>query len=176
VSRAEIRLAREGDLQAITDIYNYEVENTSATFDTQVVSVEERRGWLAAHAPSIHPVVVAEVEGGAEPAVAGWASLSSWSSKCAYARAAEVSVYVDRGWRGRGIGKALLLELIERGRSLGLGVLLTRICTADGPASLKLHESLGFQRIGTMRRVGEKHGRILDVELLDLHLDLPAPT
>jgi L-amino acid N-acyltransferase len=165
-----IRLARADDLPAIAEIYDYEVLHTCATFDTECLTLEDRRRWLENHLPSRHPVVVAEL--GRE--VAGWASLSSWSSKCAYARAAEVSVYVHQERRGRGVGKALLLELIERGRALGLGVLLTRICTADGDASLRLHERVGFARVGTMRRVGEKFGRILDVELLDLHLDGPT--
>jgi L-amino acid N-acyltransferase len=163
----EIRLARPEDLPAIAEIYDFEVLHTCATFDTEPLSLEDRRRWLDSHVPSRHPVVVAELE----REIAGWASLSSWSSKCAYARAAEVSVYVHRERRGQGVGKALLLELIERGREVGLGVLLTRICTADGEASLRLHERVGFQRVGTMRRVGEKFGRILDVELLDLHLD-----
>lgn len=161
-----IRAAREPDLPAIAEIYNYEVEHSTATFDTQPVTVKERRRWLAAHEPTRHPVIVAEVN----DAVAAWACLSSWSERCAYARAAEVSVYVHREHRGCGIGRALLLDLIARARAAGLGVLLARICTADGPASLRLHKSVGFQRVGTMRRVGEKLGRILDVELLEHHL------
>ena len=167
--RAEIsiRLARPEDLPAIADIYNDEVLHTCATFDTVPVTLEERRQWLDDHPPSRHPVVVAEIRG----EVAGWASLSGWATKCAYARAAEVSVYVHREWRGLGAGKALFLDLIDRAREVGLGVLLARICTADGEASLRLHERVGFQRVGTLRRVGEKFGRILDVELLDLHLD-----
>jgi L-amino acid N-acyltransferase len=168
--RFDIRLARTEDLAAIAAIYNHEVEHTSATFDTEPVTIEERRRWLDDHPPSRHPVVVAEAGG----AIAGWASLSRWSSKRAYDRTAEVSVYVHRDHRGRGVGKALLLDLVERGRAAGLGVILTRICTADGPASLRLHEAVGFQRIGTLRRCGQKHGRLLDVELLDLHLDAHA--
>ncbi|TMA47656.1 MAG: N-acetyltransferase family protein, partial [Deltaproteobacteria bacterium] len=104
--------------------------------------------------------------------VVGWGSLSAWSDRCAYARAAEVSVYVHQDHRGHGIGRALLADLIARGRAAGLGVLLARI-ESSGAASLALHRALGFQPIGTMRRVGEKSGRLLDVELLDLHLDAP---
>ena len=74
--------------------------------------------------------------------------------------------------RRRGIGRALLADLIARGRAAGLGVLLARI-ESSGGASLALHRAFGFQPIGTMRRVGEKSGRLLDVELLDLHLDTP---
>ncbi len=163
---AVFRLARASDAREIADIYNHEVAYGTATFDTEPVTLEERRSWLAEHASPRRPVVVAEIGG----VVAGWASLSSWSERCAYARAAEVSVYVHRDFRGRGVGRGLLSELIRRGREAGLGVLLARI-VSESDASVALHESLGFQRIGTMRRVGEKFGRILDVELMDLHLD-----
>ena len=95
---------------------------------------------------------------------------SSRVEPLAYARAAEVPVYVHQDHRGRGIGRALLAALVARGRADGLGVLLARV-EASGRASLALHRALGFRPIGTMRRVGEKLGRILDVELLDLHLD-----
>lgn len=161
-----IRLARLDDLPAIVAIYNHEVAHGVATFDTEPWSVDGQRGWLAAHASPQHPLLVADQSG----TVGGWASLSPWSTRCAYARAAEVSIYVHQDHRSHGIGRALLGELIARARAAGLGVLLARIETS-GTVSLALHRALGFRSFGTMRRVGEKLGRILDVELLDLHLD-----
>ncbi|HZP42668.1 MAG TPA: GNAT family N-acetyltransferase [Candidatus Binatia bacterium] len=162
-----LRPAVDADLPAIVAIYNHEVRSGVATFDTEPWSVEGQRAWLAAHATSErHPLLVAESEGD----VVGWAALSPWSARCAYARAAEDSVYVRPGHRGRGVGRALLEELLRRARAAGLGVVIARIETS-GAASLALHRALGFRPIGTMRRVGEKLGRILDVELLDLHLD-----
>ena len=163
---AIFRLARASDVREIADIYNHEIEHSTATFDTELVSLDERRRWLAAHASDAHPVVVAEVNS----AVAGWASLSPWSERCAYSRAAEVSVYVHREFRGRGLGRSLLQQLIARARTAGLGVLLARI-VSESDGSVALHASLGFEQVGTMRRVGEKFGRILDVELMDLQLD-----
>ena len=163
-----IRSACAADLPAVIDIYNYEVEHGVATFDTVPWTLEERAPWFAVHASPQHPLIVAEEDG----RVLGWGSLSAWSDRCAYARAAEVSVSVHQDHRGRGIGRALLADLIARGRAAGLGVLLARI-ESSGAASLALHRARGFKPIGTMRRVGEKSGRILDVELLDLHLDAP---
>jgi phosphinothricin acetyltransferase len=151
---------------AIVDIYNHEVVHATSTFDTEPVTTDGRLAWLEAHDPARYPVIVAERLN----EIVGFASLSPWSERCAYARAAEVSVYVHREHRGSGAGRALLAELITRARAAGLGVLLARICS-EGQASLGLHRSLGFQPIGTMRRVGEKFGRILDIELYDLHLD-----
>lgn len=145
------------------------------------MTLDERRAWLRGHDPARHPVIVATAltaarESGndraAEPErILGFASLSEWSNRCAYARAAEISIYVDAQARGCGVGGRLLAGLIERARRSEVRVLLARI-VADSVASIRMHRSAGFAHIGTMRRVGQKFGRILDVELYDLHLDL----
>jgi len=161
-----IRDATEDDLAGIFAIYDPEVLHGTATFDTECKTPAERVEWLRAHAEPRRPLLVAVCGG----KVAGWASLSAWSERCAYARAAENSVYVAADARGRGIGRALLEELARRARAAGIAVLLARIVEGN-PASLRLHRSVGFRTIGVMRRVGEKFGKVLDVELLELHLD-----
>lgn len=161
-----IRPATADDLDAIFEIYEAEVLLGVATFDTEPYSPEQRRAWLDAHQSPIHPAIVADEAGD----VIGWASLSRFSTRCAYDRTAEVSVYVHENHRGKGVGKALLAELIRLGRDAGLGVLLARIAAEQVP-SLGLHLALGFQHVGTMRRVGMKFGRVLDVELLDYQID-----
>ncbi len=163
---AVIRDATEADLPAIFDIYNEQVLHGTATFDTEPKTLPKDVVWLTERDRVRHPVIVAELNG----RVVGWGSLSLWSARCAYARAAEESVYIHKDFRGRGLGRQILIALIDKGRAAGLGVLLARI-TSGNPGSITLHEKLGFRRIGTMRRVGEKFGRILDVEMLDLHLD-----
>ncbi|TVQ31281.1 MAG: N-acetyltransferase family protein [Phycisphaeraceae bacterium] len=166
-SEMNIRLATEADLPAVMAIYNEQILHSVSIFDTRPIETPEaQRAWLAKHDPVTRPVIVAEESG----EVVGWASLSDWSEKCSYARAAEVSVYISADHRGKGVGRALMLELFERARRGGVGVLLSRIATEMKP-SLALHASLGFRSIGTMRRVGKKFGRILDVELMDYHLD-----
>ncbi|MDD9970281.1 MAG: amino acid racemase [Myxococcales bacterium] len=164
---AKIRTAETSDVAAIVDIYNYEVSHATTTFATELDTSEARKTWLANHRDAELPVTVAESEG----EVIGWACLSSWSERGAYRRSAEVSVYIHRTHRGRGLGRALLSDLVERARRQGFGVLLARICAADGPMSERLHRSLGFSHVGTMRRVGEKFGRLLDVELYEQQLD-----
>jgi phosphinothricin acetyltransferase len=168
---ATIRTAREGDLAGIFEIYHEQVLHGTATFDTEAKSAEAQRAWFAAHARERYPILVAEDDavGGK---VVGWARLYPWSDRLAYARSAENSVYVHKDWRGRGVGTQLLAALIEEARRAGICVLLARIAEGN-PASIALHESQGFERIGTMRRVGEKFGRILDVEMMQLHLDGP---
>lgn len=161
-----IRLATLEDLPGIFAIYDREVREGVATFDTEVKSAAERQRWFSEHQPPRHPATVA-IESGQ---VAGWGSLSPWSARCAYIRTAENSVYVRADCQGRGIGKALLADLIERGRAGGLGVIAARIVEGN-PASIRLHEAFGFETIGIMRRVGEKFGRILDVRIMQRLLD-----
>jgi L-amino acid N-acyltransferase len=162
---AEIRDAARTDLDAIFTIYNHEVLEGVSTFDTEPKDPRADADWLAGRRPR-YPVLVAERDG----RVLGWGSLSQWSSKGGYDRTAEVSVYVDRSHRGEGLGRLLLEALIERAPSAGIAVLLARIA-GENPASIALHQSMGFGQIGVQRRSGEKFGRLLDVALMDLHLD-----
>jgi L-amino acid N-acyltransferase YncA len=161
----EIRAARLADLERIFAIYNVEVEHGIATFDVEPKWPGRDDRWLSDR-ERIHPVIVATIGG----EVAGWASLSAWSPRGAYRRTAEVSVYVDRSLRGRGLGGRLLEALVERARELELGVLLARVALPN-PASAAIHEAAGFRSFGVQRRCGEKLGRIIDVDLMDLHLD-----
>ena len=160
-----IRAAEPRDLAPIFAIYNHEVSHETSTFDTEPRVLGRDDGWLTGR-EGRYPVLVATIG----DALVGWGSLSQWSPRGAYARTAEVSVYVDRQARGHGIGSGLLAELIRIAPAGGVAVLLARIA-GDNPASVALHESLGFSHIGTQRRAGEKFGRVLDVELMDLHLD-----
>lgn len=161
-----IRDAEMADLPRIFEIYNHEVEHGIATFDVEPKRVGTDDVWLSERAP-FHPALIATDESGE---VSGWASIGEWSPRGAYRRTGEVSVYVDVGARGRGIGKALLGALVERARGSEVAVLLARVALPN-PASVAIHRARGFETFGVQRRCGEKLGRILDVELMDLHLD-----
>lgn len=163
-----VRSASEADLARIVDIYNHEVMGGSSTLDTQPVTPAERRSWLLDRDQARHPVLVAE----RTAEVVGWAALSPWSPRPGYARTAEVSVYVAPDARGLGVGRGLMAELLALGQRAGLGVILARITSTSGP-SLALHQRLGFERLCVMRRVGEKHGRLVDVELWERRFDEP---
>jgi L-amino acid N-acyltransferase YncA len=157
-----VRRADHADLPAILAIYNQEVLVSTATYDTVPRTEADHRKWFAIHGPE-HPVLVAESVG----AVIGWASLSPWSDRAAYSRTVEVSVYVAAEHRRKGVGRLLLAALIEAGRSHGHHALLARI-SSDNVASVRLHAELGFAMIGTMREVGVKFGRLLDVSIMEL--------
>ncbi len=155
-----VRRATLDDLPAITEIYNDAVLNTTATFDTQPKSLDEQKAWFNEHGMK-YPLMVAEVDG----AVTGWASLSRWSGRCAYANTAEISVYVSRTRRGKGIGRQLIREIVAEGQRVGLHTLIARIAGGN-EVSIHLHESVGFTHTGIMREVGEKFGKLIDVYMM----------
>ena len=159
-----IRPATEADLAAIRDIYNHYVERSTCTFQIEPDTEAERLAWFRGRSPA-HPVTVAEAGG----EVVGWAALSPWKSRAAYARSVEASVYVRPDRHRRGVGRALLLDLIRRARELGHHALIGGACT-EHPASVALQESLGVERVGCFREVGHKVGRWLDVVYLQLLL------
>lgn len=163
---AALRPATESDLPSITAIYNQSVLRGIGTFDTEPKTLEAQREWFARHGAS-HPVIVAEEAG----KVLGWASVSQYSDRCAYARTAEVSVYIDEGARARGLGGQLLDGILAAAKTAGLRQILARI-TEGNEASLRLHAKRGFFEAGLLRQVGEKFGKVLDVHILQKALVL----
>ncbi len=155
-----IRRATLDDLDAITEIYNEAILKTVATFDTEPKTLEEQQRWFTSHGPK-YPIMVAEEDG----LVVGWASLSMWSDRCAYADTAEISLYVRETHQGRGIGKKLLEAILNEGKRAGLHTVVARI-TEGNAVSIHLFKSAGFEHIGVMREVGWKFGKLLDVHLL----------
>jgi len=108
-----IRFASLDDASAICTIYNQGIEDRVATLETELRDADERRRWLSSRG-SRYPVVVAESGG----RVVAWASLNSFNLRHCYDHVADISVYVERSWRGKGVGRMLLARLVELGRSL----------------------------------------------------------
>ena len=155
-----IRPATADDQQAIMDIYNEAVANTTATFDTEPRTMDKQMDWWAKHKKN-HPVLVAEEQG----KITGWASLSPWSDRCAYDSTVEVSVYIHKDFRGRGIGSKLLeIVTLEGGKSDNHTV-ISRIAEGNG-SSVHIHEKLGYKHVGVMKEVGFKFGKLLDVFMM----------
>ena len=164
MSDPHIRLAVPDDAPAIAAIYNHYVRESTATFDTEEKTAEDRVAWLATHGPD-HPVIVAEQDGH----VVGWGSLSPWGTRCAYRHTCEISVYIAPDATRAGLGPALSLDLIQRARSLGHHVLVSQIVHENEP-SLKMSARLGFTHAGTLVEVGRKFDRWLDVVLMEMVL------
>ncbi len=163
-SEIVIRPAHRSDIEVIAKIYNHAILHTTSTFDTEPKSPADRLAWLTSR-DARHPVLVMEVN----KQVVGWACLSPWSAKQAYAETAEGSLYIDPEFHGRGYGRRLNSALTEQARQLGLHCLIARI-TDGGDASIHLCESFGYQYVGTMKEVGKKFGKLLDVHLFQLLL------
>ena len=157
---AQIREAKESDLGRITEIYNQAILTTTATFDTEPKTTEERKEWFQKHSEK-YPLIVAELEG----RVIGWASLTPWSDRCAYSDTAEISLYIDEAYRGKGIGKKLMSEIMEAGHRAKLHTVIARISEGN-EVSVQMHKKAGFIIIGNMREVGRKFGKLLDVLLM----------
>ena len=153
-----IRLASADDLPAINDIYNDYVLRSTCTYQTEPETMEARRAWFAAHGER-HPVTVA-VDGAGE--VVGWGSLSPYHRRAAYGRTVENSVYVRPEQHRRGIGRALLADLIERAAAAGHHTIIAGIDAEQEP-SVALHAALGFERVALLKEVGFKFGRWLHV-------------
>ena len=161
----QIRKAALADVEAIREIYNEAILTTTATFDTEPKTATERLRWFESH-DERHPIWVAVLEG----KVVGWASLTQWSDRAAYDDTAETSFYVKSEFRGRGIGRKLKEATVEEARRLRFHTLIARV--AEGSEeSIHLNESAGFVLVGTLKEVGRKFGRLLDVHIMQKMLD-----
>jgi L-amino acid N-acyltransferase YncA len=161
-----IRTAQETDLPAILEIYNHAILHSVASYDLEPEDIETRTTWFDDHVQRDLPILVAQEPSGK---VVGWASLSRYHPKPGYRFTVEDSIYLAEGWRGQGIGRQLLAQLIELGRKRGLHAIIALI-DASGEASIRLHESFGFETMGTMHEVGNKFDRWLNVVYMELIL------
>jgi phosphinothricin acetyltransferase len=162
------RLVEVDDAAALMNIYNPEVIETTVSFDLVPRTLTEQEDWIRNHLRT-HPCIVALNEddalgeiGARGERILGFALVSPFRDRPAYATTVENSVYVHRGARGRGVGEALLRELIATAGESGFHCLIARI-VGENEGSIRLHEKCGFTLVGTEIEVGRKHGHWLDV-------------
>lgn len=155
-----IRNATEADAEAIRAIYNYEVENETATFDLVPRTLADQLEWQNARQGAFC-VYVAEIDG----EVVGFGALSPYKERAAYRTSVEDSVYVRRDLGRQGIGRALLIYLLESAKNGGFHAVMARITTLS-TGSIGLHESVGFEMVGIEREIGRKFNKWLDVALM----------
>lgn len=159
-----IRLATSADASAIAAIYNHYVSGTTITFEEEPVSVAEMAGRIE-NVNAIFPWYVFECEG----EVAGYAYATPWRVRSAYRFCVETTVYAAPGRERQGIGRQLYARLIETLRAKGIQVALGGIAQPN-PASVALHERLGFEKVAHFKRVGYKFGQWIDVGYWELQL------
>jgi L-amino acid N-acyltransferase YncA len=163
-----VRSAGTPDANAIARIYNEGIEERTSTFETRPRQVDEIVGWL--ELDERLPVLVAEQHGH----VLGWARILPYSDRSAYAGVGEVSVYVDRSARGRGIGRRLLEELERRAAELGYWKLTGKLFP-ENAASVALVRRCGWREVGMHLRHGRLEGVWRDVLVVERLIDPQAP-
>jgi phosphinothricin acetyltransferase len=155
VTEAVVDQLTPDDWPTVAEIYAEGLE--AGTFETEVPSWE---AWDEAHLDT--PRLVARLDG----EVAGWAALGPVSRRAVYRGVVEDSVYVARAAHGRGVGRALLTELVRRADEAGIWTIQAG-CFPENAASIRLHESCGFRIVGRRERIGQRNGVWRDVVLLE---------
>ncbi|MBN2860697.1 MAG: N-acetyltransferase [Sphaerochaetaceae bacterium] len=157
--RSIYRYAEERDLPALTEIYNYYILNSTATFDVNPVSIEQRRIWFSHYAPdSRYKLIVAEHE----EQIIGYTSTSKFREKEAYAQSVESSIYIHPEHQKKGLGAALYARLFEALKDTDVHRVFACI-TLPNEASIALHTRFGFQQVGRFSEAGYKFGEYRDV-------------
>jgi phosphinothricin acetyltransferase len=167
-----IRDAIIDDAHGVMGIYNDAVQNTTAIWNETLVDEANRRAWMLERQGKGYPVLVAVDDAGS---VLGYASFGDWRAFDGYRYTVEHSVYVRHDRRGAGLGRLLMLALIDRARKLNKHVMVAAI-EAGNKESIALHLKLGFVQTGLMPEVGTKFGRWLDLAYLQLKLGDLTPS
>ena len=158
-----IRPAVHPDLPGILEIYNEAVLHTTATYDYEPRTLDQRLEWFEERQRDHYPIFVA-LDGADR--VTGWSALNPFHGRPGYRFTAENSVYVAADRRGQGIGKLLLAPLIEGAKARGLHAIIAAI-DADNQASICLHAAFAFEKVGHFKQTGFKFGRWLDVVYME---------
>ncbi|MSQ12183.1 MAG: N-acetyltransferase family protein [Dehalococcoidia bacterium] len=159
-----VRQAEERDIPAIMEVFNQGVEDGVATFDL-VHSQEQTGAWFLGHGP-LEPILIVESDG----LLVGWASLSRYSPRMCYDTVKELSVYVRREWRQKGVGSALVGRLLRRGAELGLHKVVLFVSPLNRQA-LNLYRRHEFRKVGVFHRHGVRNGVWLDIIAMERFLD-----
>ena len=183
MSDYRVRPATAADAAAICRIYNQGIEDRVATLETELRTPEERAAWLAGKGPR-HPVVVAETTAEPEPGsisnrpptaraansavatVIGWGSLNQFNPREAYRHVVDFSIYVDRAYRGRGVGKVLLARLIELAREHRFHKMVLSAFPSNS-GGMALYERMGFRTVGIYKEQGMLDGRWVDTIVME---------
>ncbi len=166
VLRSVTRLAAAGDLDAIRRIYNEGIADRLATLETDPKTAIDIEDWWSQHGDDRYAVVVAEIDG----EVVGWSSLNRFSHRCAHAAIADLSVYVARAHRGRGIGQSLLEALEVTAHSGGFHKIVLHALDAND-AGKRLYRRFGFVTVGVFKEHGLLDGRYVDVVAMEKLLE-----
>ena len=159
-----IRRATFNDIEALKEIYNDAILHTVATFDTEIKDDKNRLQWFNEHELDPYIILVEEQEG----QVCGYASLSQYRDRKAFDYTVELSVYIDEKYRGQGIGKRLVSDILGYAKTNPKIRIVVSLITGENQASIHLHETLGFSYCGELKNVGYKFDKWLDLKIYQL--------
>ena len=162
-----IREAVEADIPDLREIYNHYVVNSTVTFDEEPQTLKELRTKFRHNAKLGYPWIVAVSPSGQ---ILGYANVSPWKSKAAYRFTVENSIYLRAAATGKGLGTALMSELLVRAKAAGIKEIIAVIADRGADASIAMHKAFGFKEIGHMGKVGFKFGRWLGTVLMQKSL------
>jgi phosphinothricin acetyltransferase len=162
-----IRDARLEDLPNVREIYNHYVANSTVTFDEIPMTLKALRSKFQHLTKLGMPFIVAESPSGQ---ILGYAYVYPWKEKAAYRFTVENSIYLGPAATGKGLGRALMAELITRSKAAGLKEIIAVIADKGAEASIAMHKNFGFKEIGHMGKVGFKFGRWLGTVLMQKSL------
>jgi L-amino acid N-acyltransferase len=165
-----IACTHDAHADAILEIFNDAIVNSTALYDYKPRTLESMAGWFKTKEAGGFPVIGAIGEGGE---LLGFASYGTFRAWPAYKYSVEHSVYVHKNHRGKGLGLLLMQELIAAASAQQIHVMVGAIDLAN-KGSIALHQRLGFEHAGTIRQAGFKFGRWLDVDFWQLVLETPA--
>ncbi|MEC1262082.1 arsinothricin resistance N-acetyltransferase ArsN1 [Bacillus swezeyi] len=156
-----IRTAKDAEVASILEIYNQGIKDRIATLETSEKDIEYMTDWFHNRSEK-DTVLVAEDNG----AIVGWASLNPYSHRCAYDGVADLSIYIARSYRGKGIGKALLSSIEKAAVQSGIHkiVLFTFPFNKLGQG---LYDSMGYREVGVFKEQGKIDGRYVDVMAME---------
>lgn len=160
-----IRPALENDLPVILDIVNEVIRTSTANYNYDPETLEERRDWLQKKQQSGMPVIVAETDG----QTIGFGTYGQFRDRTGYRFTVEHSVYIATPFRSKGVGKRLLETLIQLAKTQGMHIMVAGI-DAENTESIAFHRKYGFEPVGHFREIGFKFDRWLDVVFLQLFL------
>jgi L-amino acid N-acyltransferase YncA len=164
-----LRKATPEDAAAVARIYNHYIAESIATFETESVGMQEMADRIARIGAN-YPYFVVEQDS----RIAGYCYLNQWNNRCAYRSTVEATVYVDPTMTGSGLGRKLYAALFEEARERHYHAVIAGI-SLPNPASVRLHESFGFEKVAQFRETGFKLARWIDVGYWELLLETEAP-
>lgn len=157
-----IRFATIHDVEQVTAIYNQGIQDRIATLEAEIKSIAEMEKWFSVRSDKHKVIAIADKQG----YIQGWASLNVFNPRECYQGVADLSIYIRREERGKGLGKQLLMTLIEIGTQVGFHKLVLSTF-AHNFAGQRLYASVGFTKVGTYIKQGKIDGQWIDMTIME---------